>query len=396
MAVVERDQVARLGLAGDRIDLARDLMRQHVESGTSPSAAAVVLRRGEVVLEEAFGVQAPDGPPLAIDHVWPIASAGKPLLAATVMALVERGLIGVMQPIVDHLPELAGADDAAIHEVLVHHLLTHSAGWESDLFSGRIIEVLESGEVPPPPDGVDFLTHLFLWTAMRPRRIFPIGERMAYGNMNYALLGEIVRRVTGGTLDAAIRSHVLEPLGMTRSALIVRDDLRPNLVHRAADLPFGANTALPFEGELWEASDSGEAGIHASPRDLARFGQAILDGGTLDGRRFLAPSTVRAMGVDQIPGVPAQFGADRVMPVASWGYGFGVVCESRWPYFGGGLVPNGSLSHPGAGGIDFWIDRENGIVGVFFEVITEMSPDLEPLSGMGNRFQDVTTAAVLT
>ena len=392
MAVVEREQVARLGLAPDRIDLARQLMRQHVESGETPSVAAVVLRHGEVVLEEAFGVQRPDGPALAVDHVWPIASAGKPLTAAVVLALVERGLLGIMQPIIDLLPELAGGDD---DDVLVHHLLTHSAGWESDLFSGRIIEVLESGELPPAPDGLDFITHLFLWTAMHPRRVAAVGELMAYGNMNYALLGEIVRRVTGGPLDAAMRAYVFDPLGMDRSALIVTDDLRPHLVHRAADLPFGADSAVAFEGDLWEASDSGESGIHASPRDMARFGQAILDGGVLDGRRFLAPSTVRSMGIDQIPGLAARFGPENLMPVASWGYGFGVICEARWPYFGGGLVPKGSLSHPGAGGIDFWIDREHGIVGVFFEVITEMSPDLEPVSGMGNRFQDVITAAVI-
>lgn len=392
MAVVEREEVARLGVAPDRIELARDLMRRHVESGRSPSIAAVVLRHGEVVLEEAFGVQSPGGPALTVDHVWPIASAGKPLTAATVMALVERGLVGVLQPIIDHLPELAGGDD---DDVLVHHLLTHSAGWESDLYSGRIIEVLESGELPPAPDGLDFLSHLFLWTAMHPRRVAAVGELMAYGNMNYALLGEIVRRVTGGSLDAAMRAYVFDPLGMDRSALIVTDDLRPHLVHRAADLPFGADSAVAFEGELWEASDSGESGIHASPRDLVRFGQAILNGGVLDGRRFLAPSTVRSMGIDQIPGLAARFGPENLMPVASWGYGFGVICEARWPYFGGGLVPNGSLSHPGAGGIDFWIDREHGIVGAFFEVITEMSPDLEPISGMGNRFQDVITAAVM-
>jgi len=392
MAVLERERSARLGLSSDRIDLARDLMRDHVESGRTPSVAAVVLRHGEVVLEEAFGVRAPDGPPLTVDDVWPIASAGKPLAAATVLALVEQGRIGIMQPIIEHLPELAGGGD---DQVLVHHLLTHSAGWESDLFSGRVLEVLESGELPPPPPGRDFLTHLLLWTALHPRRIAAVGELMAYGNMNYALLGEIVRRVTGGTLDAAMRTHVFDPLAMRRSALIVDDDLRPHLVHRAAHLPFGAESALTFEGELWESSDSGEAGTHLSPRDLVRFGQAILNGGTLDGTRFLAESTVRTMGIDQIPGLPARFGSDKLMPVASWGYGFGVICESRWPSFGGGLVSNGSLSHPGAGGIDFWIDLELGIVGAFFEVITDMSPDLEPLSGMGNRFQDVITGAVV-
>ena len=134
MALLERERSARLGVSADRIDLARDLMRTHVESGRTPSVAAVVLRHGEVVLEEAFGVRTPDGPPLSVDDVWPIASAGKPLAAATVLALVERGRIGIMQPIIEHLPELAGGDD---DQVLVHHLLTHSAGWESDLFSGR-------------------------------------------------------------------------------------------------------------------------------------------------------------------------------------------------------------------------------------------------------------------
>lgn len=392
VAVVQEALASELGMSAARLDLARDLMREHVASGRAPSAAAVVLRHGQVVLEEAFGVQRPDGPALRLDHLWPIASAGKPVTAATVMALVEQGRIGIMQPIIDHLPELAGGDDDA---VLVHHLLTHSAGWESDIFTGRTLEVLASGELPPPSPGVDLITHLFMWIALHPRRSAPVGEQMAYGNMNYALLGEIVRRVTGGTLDAAMRQHVFGPLGMEHSALIVGDDLRPHLVQRAPGLPFGPSDPFTLEGELWEASDSGESGVHMSPRDLVRFGQAILNGGTLDGSRFLAASTVRAMCMDQIPGLPAVFAEGRLVPTASWGYGFGIICAQRWPYFGGGLVPNGSVSHPGAGGIDFWIDFEHGIVGAFFEVLTEMSPALEPISGMGNRFQDVITAAVL-
>ena len=152
---------------------------------------------------------------------------------------------------------------------------------------------------------------------------------------------------------------------------------------------------LALQGELWEACDAGWGGVHTSPGDLARFGQAILEGGTLDGVRILAETTVRSMCTDQIPGVPARFGPDRDIRVASWGYGFAVINEQRWPYFGGCLVPPGSVSHPGAGGIDFWIDFDHGLVGVFFEVITEMSPDLEPVSGIGNRFQDVITAAVI-
>jgi CubicO group peptidase (beta-lactamase class C family) len=391
MAVLERGPAADVGMSAERLELAHELMREQVSSGRAPSVAAVVLRHGNVVMEAAYGVQRPDGPALTVDHVWAIASAGKPLTAATVLSLVEEGRIGVMEPIIDHLPELAGSGN---DEVLVHHLLTHSAGWESDMFGGRLEAVLRSGELPPPPTGSDVITHLVLWLALHPVRIAGVGEQMAYGNVSYSLLGEIVRRVTGGSLDAAMRERVLEPLGMARSALIVDDDLRPHLVQRARHLPF-ASGAYAFQGHLWEASDAGESGVHASPRDLARFGQAILDGGMLDGRRILAPTTVRSMCVDQIPGLAASFGPDRVVPVASWGYGFGVICEQRWAYFGGGLVPPGSVSHPGAGGISYWIDFDHGIVGVFFEVLTEITEDLEPLVGMGNRFQDVITGAVV-
>src|SRR5262249_9716483 len=155
------------------------------------------------------------------------------------------------------------------------------------------------------------------------------------------------RRVAGGTLDASMRERVFAPLGMHRSSLIVRDDERPHLIQRAPDLPLGSmETGGAVQGEVWEASDLGEMGIHMSPRDLARFGQAILDGGVLDGRRFLSASSVRSMCIDQIPGRAALFGSDALIPVASWGYGFAVVCEQRWPYFGGGLVSPGSVMHP--------------------------------------------------
>jgi CubicO group peptidase (beta-lactamase class C family) len=384
-----------LGLSAERLGWARQLMRDHVDSGRTPSAAAVVLRHGELAFAEAFGVQRPDGAPLTLDHVWPIASAGKPLTAATVLSLVEEGRIGVMSPIVEWFPELEATGN---DEVLVHHLLTHTAGWESELFSGRMLMTFLSDALPEPPPNRDRLTHLFLSMAFDPIRAAPVGTVMAYANGNYALLGEIVRRVTGGSLDAAMRERVLDPLGMARTALIVGDDLRPDLVQRALDLPFGSSEVPPYfllQGEDMEAADAGEGGVHASPLDLARFGQAILDGGTLDGARILSGSTVRSMCIDQIPGVPAVFGPDLVVPVASWGYGFSVLCHQRWANFAGGLVPPGSVTHPGAGGIDYWIDFEHGIVGVFFEVITELSEMLEPVSGMGNRFQDVITAAVV-
>jgi CubicO group peptidase (beta-lactamase class C family) len=342
------------------------------------------------VLAEAFGARGPHGEPLDIDDVWPIASAGKPITAATALTLVEEGRIGIHQPVIEHIPELNGPQD---DEVLLHHLFTHSAGWESAQRTHRIEEFISSGQLTQPSPGRDFITHLFLSLALDPIRVTAPGVQMEYDNAPYELLAEIVRRQTGGTLDAAMRARLFEPLGMTRSAGIVGDDLQPHLVTRAEGLPFGPGRPVVFEGEMWESSDSGAAAVHTSAPDLARFGQMILNGGVLDGVRVLAPSTVRSMVTNQIPGVPALFG-DEVIREANWGYGFTVVQEQKFAYFGGGLVPLGSALHPGAGGVSYWIDFANEIVGVFFEVITEIDEQLVPVSGIGHRFQDVITAAV--
>ncbi len=387
---IEIVDAERVGMSSERVGWARDLVANHVASGRSPSAVAVVHRRGEVVLTEAFGVRGPHGASLDIDDVWPIASAGKPITAAVAMTLVEEGRIGINQPVVDYIGELDRPEDA---DVLVHHLLTHSAGWESAQQSHRLEAYLRSGQMTAPPPGRDFITHLFLSMALDPVRVTPTGMEMRYDNNTYELLAEIIRRETGGTLDAAMRSRIFEPLGMTRSAGIVGDDLRPYLVTRAEGLPFGPGAPVPFEGELWESSDSGAAAVHCSAPDLARFGQMILDGGVLGDTRVLAPSTVVSMVTNQIPGVPAQF-SDQRIPEASWGYGFTVVQEQRFAYFAGGLVPTGSVLHPGAGGINYWIDVTNEIVGVFFEVISEIDEFLTPVSGVGHRFADVITAAV--
>lgn len=396
MAVtVERD-VGVSPKPGAGLGHVRDRIQEHVESGRSPSIAAAVCHRGDIVFAEVAGVQGPGGPPLSLDHIWPIASAGKPMVAATLMTLIQEGRLGLTERVVDYFPELGDAGPAEL-DVLVHHLLTHTTGWESPMFSGRRIELASSGELPDPPAGVDPFTHTDLYLGARPIRIADPGAQMQYASVHYGVLSEIIRRITDRSLDAAMKERIFGPLKMDRSAVSVDGESVPYLVTRSADLPFGSDDA-PGGGTLqsdeFRSSDCGAAGIHVSPADLLRFGEMIRSHGVHGERQVLAPAAVRAMTTNQVPSVPAVVG-DRVVKEASWGFGFGVICEERWPYFGGALVPTGSVSHPGAGGISFWIDFQNEIVGVFFEVITEITePLLEPISGMGQRFQEMVTSAL--
>jgi CubicO group peptidase (beta-lactamase class C family) len=174
---------------------------------------------------------------------------------------------------------------------------------------------------------------------------------------------------------------------------VVTDAMRPRLLHRPAGIPFGPDQQASFEGPYWEATQHGAAGVYTSALDALAFGQMILDGGKYGSARILSRPTVDKMTSDRIPGTPALIGTLR-QPDSGYGYGWLVRNHLAWRYFGGGLVPAGSISHVGAGGTGFWIDRDHALVGFCAEFVTEVSADDEPLSWVENRFEDVIVSAI--
>jgi serine-type D-Ala-D-Ala carboxypeptidase len=388
---MELHEPAELGMSASRLADAGALMNRQFDRGSTPMAVALVARHAKVVWAHAVGDASPGGPPVTIDSVFPLASQTKPMTAAVIMALAERGMIGLTESASATLPELA--DDH--RDVMVFHLLTHTSGWnDDDHVAAREAKLAEA--VATIPDGADALTHITLWPGWGVPRRLPAGERMQYCNFNYSLLGEIVRRVTGDTLDAAMRRFLFEPIGMTSSAVIVDDGLRSKLIERPPGIPLGpghAETPLSTNHPLWEASDDGAGGAFASVVDLARFWQMFLDGGMVGATRVLSRDAVRVMTTNQIPGIEVDLGGV-TRAEASWGFGFGVAGHEAWPRFGGGTSSPRSFRHGGAGGIDGWIDPDSGIVAVYIEIVTEDDDGL-PVSWAAHRFQDVVNSAVL-
>jgi CubicO group peptidase (beta-lactamase class C family) len=384
-----RSKPAEMTLDTARLQRARDLMQAQVESGRSPGLVAVVARRGEIVLAESFGVRNSAGDRMEVDSVFPIASGTKPITAAVVMTLAEDGEIGLNQRVVDYLPELP----ESLHGVLVHHLLTHTSGFEAPTWTGRFrTRMLDHGDADAEW-GRDRIVNAYLGCIPDLAKVTEPGAGMLYANLGYEMLGEIVRRLTGQRLGEVMEARIFQPLGMHDTSMVVDDSLRGRMIEWWEGLPMASMTEAIFGAglEVLLDSDSASGGLVSTAADNVRFSRMILGGGALDGVRVLSDASVRAMTINQIPGIPdVLFGHKE----ASWGYGFSVICEERWPYFGGGLVPHGSVTHNGAGGVDHWIDFEHEIAGAFFELITEMSPELEPVSGAGHRFQDVITAAV--
>lgn len=377
-----------VGMDPSRVQRARDLLHAHVDSGHTPTLVALAARRGVIVVKEAIGTRGPGLGPVQPDSIFAVASTTKPVTATLAMMLAEDGLLGINRPASDYLPELAAGDNAG---VLVHHLLTHTSGFDDDVLEQLTTERVDKNQVPATPEGLHPWVHRDLSTRWDAPRSKEAGREMIYANHNYGLLAEIVRRLSGQPIDAFARDRLFQPLGMNGSAYVLNERHRERLVHRAPELPFGSPSD-GFEQPEHPTYDSGASGLKTSAPDLAIFGQMFLNGGFYAGARILSPAAVAAMIRNQIPGIPTNFLGWHAE--AGYGYGWLVDTPDRWAYFHGSLQPVGTVSHPGSGGTSFWFDPVNDIVGVVLEVVTAVSEQGEPVSHIFDRFQNVLYSAL--
>ena len=378
-------------LRPERIERARDLLAGHVRDGRTPAIVGLVARRGTVVIDEAHGELRPGGPALTPDAIFPISSMTKPLTATLAMILCEDGLLSVGRPAREYVPELAGED---IDDVLVHHLLTHTSGWDDNMVFEHALKKISAGSLPAPPPDEHPFHYLTLRGGLDAPRKTPPGEIMIYSNFNYTLLGEIVARVAGKPLEEFARERLFGPLGMNGTDYVVREDMRERLVVMPPDAPMkqGLMGMPGVETEAWQRMPNGGGGAFSTTRDMATFAQTMLNGGRYGDERILSRPAVAEMTRNQIPGVAALF-FDNPMPEGGYGYGWMIRTWVCWRYLNG-LTSPGSYSHTGAGGISFWIDPENETIQVVFEVCMDISEDLEPRSWLFDRFQSVVASAI--
>jgi len=389
---------ADAGMSGERIERARELCSGWVKSGHTPSLSVCVARRGVVVLHEAFGQSGPgqDAAPLALDTIFPVASVTKAITATLIMQMVEDGILGLNRPAIEYLPELAAGEGA--EEILVHHLLTHSSGiaWHTD--TSHMIhaaEKLAGGyELPECPDNQHPETHRLLNLLWDSPRSEAVGTVMSYSNHNYVLLGEILRRLSGRSLEELAREKVFDPAGMDDSSYVVPESAAERVVKHPPESPLSETT--PFIAGLGtrelQLDPNAGLGLHTTPRDMVTFGQIFLDRGLAGNERILSPASVVAMTRDQVPGLDARMMGHDIKR-ASWGYGFAIESPTKWTYFRGSLIKLGSFTHPGAGGATFWVDPERELVGAYFEVCVNFDLEVGFLWNY-DLFENVVTSAV--
>jgi serine-type D-Ala-D-Ala carboxypeptidase len=360
---LQRAEPEAAGMSARQLKAVETRAREWVESGLLQAVVLLAARHGVVGLHTAIGRLSPDkdSPPIAPDSIFPIASISKLITATATMRLVEEGRVGLNRRVREYIPEFAGEGKDA---VLVRHLLTHTSGINEDQLEAYAKERRGMPIAPAEPT-----QHPFLNEYMALRYDCPIwkppGVEMSYADFNFELLGEIIRRVSGGSLAQYCGSRILEPLHMTDTTLT----LPGAVLHRAVRHPGGAPDPAMDMADTPESQQRplASSGFWSTAWDLAVFGRMFLNGGGYGSVRVLSPASIAAMTRNQIPGVGATGFDEEVFPEASWGFGWSV--HGRKTGECGTLYSADAIEHWGTGRSYLWVDPGIDLVGVYLSIL---------------------------
>lgn len=362
--VLHEGQPEQAGMRSERIRYLENSVQQWVSDGATPAAAMLVARKGLIVSHNAYGPLTPEegAPPLATDSLFPLASLTKPLTATCILILVEDGKLDLFDPVSRFIPEFAGEGKEAVN---LHHLLTHTSGLRPDDVRDHTVKQEEAGVTVPEPEATahpHLHKHLLLGCGTPLWK--PPGTEMRYLDYGYGLLGEIVRRVSGQSLQQFAEERIFAPLGMNDTFYTVPDAWFHRAVRRSEHLIGGKWFGMP--DALRYPSPSG--GAYSTVRDMAVFGQMFMNGGRYGDARILSPITVREMTKNQIPGVPATSNG-LTFREGSWGYGWNV--RSMKQDDSGCLRSERAFDHGGAGGVRLLIEPDYDVLWAYFPIVTD-------------------------
>jgi CubicO group peptidase (beta-lactamase class C family) len=352
-----------VGISEQRVRRIAELAEGWVAEGVTPALVVLAARRGVIVLHEAFGRLAAEenSPPLALDAIFPLASISKPIAATAAMILVEDGLLGLNRPVSWYIPEFTGEGKDA---VMVHHLLTHTAGLNNDELDAYAERRRGSTKIPPAEATQHPLVHEWLYRRYDAPLWKPPGTEWSYSVWGYELLGEIVRRVSGRSFADFVRERIFQPLGMQDSHYSVPDSAAQRVVRHKYDASNWGQHLADFE---IEQTPWANWGAYSTALDMAIFGQMFLNRGRYGDARILSPASVAEMTRDQIPGISGSW-EGVPFPEALWGLGWSVKGNGKWA---GSLWSPRTFEHGGDGGVHLWVDPVYEIVGVYFSVASE-------------------------
>ena len=322
-------------------------MEEMIAAKEIPGAVTLVATRDRVTHLAATGHAGPEGTaPMRKDAIFWIASMTKPITGTAILMLQEEGKLSVDDPIAKYIPELAAlkTPSGQAARLTLKHLMTHSSGLpEATPAEARAALKLSD------------LTPAYLNKPMQ----FEPGSRWQYCQSGINTLGRIVEVVSGMPFEKFLEQRLFRPLKMKDTTFYLRPKQLPRLVTPSKREDDGRLTATPIaflQGKAATATDRYPApngGLFSTASDYGRFARMILNGGTLDGQRYLKPESVKQMTTVQSGDLKTGF-----TPGNGWGLAW---CVVREPQGVSAMLGAGTHGHGGAYGTQAWIDPVHGV-----------------------------------
>jgi CubicO group peptidase (beta-lactamase class C family) len=363
-------------LAIEKLDGIENFINGEIGAGRIPGAVVLVQQHGKPVYLKWFGLRDPDkGTPMTEDAIFPIHSVTKTITSVAAMMLIDRGRIAFGDPVSKYIPSFAdmkvGVErkdeggkavldaDAPRRPMTVEDLLLHTSGITYGFYGQGLVKAAYDGIYLGDLDNAGFAERI----AKVPLAEQP-GTLWDYGH-SADILGRVIEVASGQSLYRFEKQNLFDPLGMTTTRFFLTD---PGERARYAQ-PLAKDRHVErnsLDVTRWE---SGGGGMVSTIADFARYGQMLLNGGSLDGKTYLSPAAFKAMTTDHIgPGAGVArnyfyYPGDGF----GFGYGFGVRTDP------GLAIPSppgspGEFKWDGATGVYLSVDRSQDM---FFVVMQD-------------------------
>ena len=364
-----------VGFSSERLRRIDDFFAREIERNRVAGAVVAIARNGKLVHYQAYGWADKDkGIRAGTDTIFQLASMTKIMTAVGALSLTEEGRLPLQSRLADYYPGFAtvpvgvpSADGKIGHEpqkrpILIHDLFRHTSGLT---YGGRRDGGSPVSALYPSGGAATYIgkTAQFIEAITRLPLVFQPGTVFEY-SFSYDVLGAVVEKVSGKSLDAHLSDVLFKPLNMPDTGFQVPQSKRSRLARPLPINPIDGKPQGILALDRPALFDCGGGCAFGTIGDYLRFGQMLLNGGSLEGRQVLSPQTVMLMTSNHL-GPEVQNRVALVEPHRSgYGYGLGVAVRLQ-P--GLAAVPGnvGECSWNGANGTGFFSDPKEQLVVVF-------------------------------
>jgi CubicO group peptidase (beta-lactamase class C family) len=368
------------GFSQEKLKRVGDYVRNEITTGKIPGAVVLIQQHGRPVFFESLGVRdVATKAPMTEDTIFRLYSMSKPVTSVAAMMLVDDGKLALDDPLAKYIPAFAdvkvaaetrGGDGKPLltteplkRPITIEDLLRHTSGITYGFYGDSAVRKLyaDSDLFAGDIDNAQFVERLArLPLAEQPETVWDYGH-------STDVLGRVVEVVSGKSLFAFEKERLLDPLGMRETAFHLADNgqrarVAEPLPEDRFTRPVGGLTD-PILPRRWE---SGGAGMIGTIGDYARFAQMLLNGGELEGRRYLKRETVALMTSDHIGSETGIAHDGLYFPGNDSGFGLGFAVRTR----ASPPLTLGEYRWDGVGGTFFFIDPGDDM----FAIVMMQSP----------------------